>query len=91
MSKIKYYATRTALWLFLIGWSIGLVGCGTVSNVINGCELPAQYEVVKNGPADLTAVDLKGHFEQEAAERHEHKQDADDFNGLHDYVKKNCQ
>lgn len=81
---------QLAITVMLAMWSMGLSGCGTVSNVIGGCEIPAQYDVVKTGPADLTAVDPKGHAEQEAAERHGAKQDAEDYNGFHDYVKTNC-
>lgn len=87
--RIKYRLFAIALWLAPLA---GLMGCGSMPsiNVLGGCEMPSQYDVIKTGPADLTALDLKGHFEQEAQERHEHKVDANDFNGLHDYVRDNC-
>lgn len=72
--------------------AFGTFGCASQPvNVIGQCPLPAHYDVVKPGPAPLTAADLKTHLEQEAAERHQHKQDNDDYNGLVSFVKSDCQ
>lgn len=86
---IKYRIFAAALWLIPFG---SLIGCGVVPtpNILGGCEMPARYDVVKTGPVDLTEAALQAHIEQEAAERHAHKTDANDFNGLHDYVRDNC-
>lgn len=86
--KIKYRIFAIALWFMPL---MSLMGCATPPAVINSCPIPARYDVVKTGPVDLTATDLKTHFEQEAQARHDAKTDANDFNGLHDYVKENCQ
>lgn len=87
---IMYRIYRAALFAMALGTTLGLGACGTTANIIGGCEIPSQFDVVKPGPTDLTKVDPKGHAEEEAAERHTHKQTADDYNGFHDYVAKNC-
>lgn len=89
MKTLKYRLFAAALWLAPI---FSLIGCAQPpANVIGSCPLPARYDVVKGGPVDLTATELKAHFEEEAAARHAAKTDANDFNGLHDYIKENCQ
>jgi hypothetical protein len=87
---ITYRIYRAAALTLAMLMALGLGACGTTANIIGGCEIPSQYDVVKPGPKDLTKVDPKGHAEEEAAERHEHKVDADDYNAFHDYVAKNC-
>lgn len=87
--RARLYIFTVAAVLFLSPFMAGCAGADKVF-VNGGCEIPAQYDVVKAGPVDLTRVDPKGHAEEVALERADHKTDADDFNGFHDYVRDKC-
>lgn len=89
---MTYRINKILSALFVLGVALGLSGCGTTGpiNVLGGCPIPAQYDVHKDGPKDLVVVDPQGHAQEEATQRHEHKQLADDFNAFHDYVATKC-
>lgn len=90
---MKYRITKILSTMFLFGIALGLSGCDTlksVTNVIGGCPIPAQYDVHKPDPKDFVAVDPSGHEQEVADGRHVSKQDVDDFNGFHDYVAAKC-
>lgn len=72
--------------------AFGTFGCASTPpvNVIGGCPVPAQYDVIKTTD-HLTKVDPKGHAAEEASERHKHHMDDDDYNAFVAYVKENCQ
>ncbi len=79
-------------WLFvLLPWLMFLNGCSTlhgIVNVLGTCEIPAQYDYTAEGPADLMpGISLQALVTAEAGVRHDLKTLADDYNGLHDYVK----
>ena len=79
-----FIAAATAL-------AILLGGC-TTTNVLGGCEIPAQYDVTKKVGPDLSAgTKSKAFAEAATQERGQHKLDVDDFNGLRGYVQANCQ
>ena len=84
------YTNRYLMAVCLIGT---LAGCASAPvNVIGGCEIPAQYDVVKTVGPDLPAgTHSKAFAEAATAERGQHKQDVDDFNGFHNYVQTQCQ
>lgn len=103
IQSIKYRLFAAAIWLSAFGY---LAGCSSapVVNVHGGCELPAAYQSAKADPVDVPLsirrdptsgnsvvfVDPKVLLEEGAKERHQHKLDVDDFNGLRSYVETNC-
>jgi hypothetical protein len=79
------------LWLSIAAASLG--GCSSMPsiNVLGGCEIPQAYDVHKPDPADVpTGTTIKSFVEAATADHAQHKQDVNDFNGLHDYVATNC-
>jgi hypothetical protein len=91
---MKHYPPAwPALWIVIMLSLIALLGCASAPPLVLGhCEIPQAYDYVASGPADLAEVltPPQKHLQDELAERHEHKGLADDFNGLHDYVKGKC-
>lgn len=79
-------------WLFiLMPWLALLGGCSTIQNVLGVCEIPAEYDYVAMGPADLPdGISGKDFIKAEAVVRHDLGALAKDYNGLHDHVK-GCQ
>lgn len=81
---------------FLLGvWLMAfasLAGCSFLpTNVLGGCEIPAQYDVHKPDPKDVPAGSTVKQFVEAAAADHaQHKTDVNDYNGFHDYVATNC-
>ena len=77
------------LWMALL-----LMGCASSPPpvVLGHCEIPMAYDYVAPGPVDfpVAVTPIEKHLQDELAERHEHKVVADDFNGLHDYVRDQC-
>lgn len=90
-----YWALWGAIWGALL---LCIAACGTTQQIstFGHCEIPTEYEMVAQKPADLDPMALTQDniltqlSQDDALQRGERAKLADNFNGFHDYVKDKC-